>query len=255
MRCLAFDIKGEYGHFKKPYSPMSPVSYPFPPPTAVLGMLGAILGYGKEEYHQKLNGQQVQIGIRLLQPVQIFRAAINLLNTKDSDPYFRPVMGKNTHIQIPFEFLKFPSFRIYVTNLSEQNSTQLKNYLINNQTVYTPVLGLADCLAEINWVGEYELEPYHEKNWQTQCVIPTQTDLKINYEDARRYHRLRVPAEMDENRIVHRYQEVVLAEDTKMISGGGGQGFYRLNDDIIIFLNGSDRCLNHDSLGKKKPSG
>ncbi len=236
MRCLAFDIQGEYGHFKKTYSPASPVSYPFPPPTAVLGMLGAILGYGKEEYHQKLDWQQVQIGVRLLRPVQIFRAAINLINTKESDPYFRPILGKNTHSQIPFEFLKFPSFRIYLSGLSEQNADTLKNYLTNNQTVYTPTLGLADCLADIEWVGEFALESHHEKTWQTHCVIPTQTDLKIRYEDRRRYHRLRVPTEMDEKRVVHRYQEVVLAEDTKPISGEGGQGFYRLNDEIITFI-------------------
>ena len=31
---LVFDIGGEYGLFKMPYSPMSPVSYPLPPPPA-----------------------------------------------------------------------------------------------------------------------------------------------------------------------------------------------------------------------------
>jgi len=215
---------------------MSPVSYPFPPPTAVLGMLGAILGYGKEEYHQRLGWKQVRIGIRLLQPVQIFRAAINLINTKESDTYFRPILGKNTHSQIPFEFLKSPSFRIYVAGLSEQNADDLSNYLVNNQTMYTPVLGLANCLADTKWVGEYVLESYDEKTWQTQCVVPTQTGLKIQYEDARRYHRLRVPTEMDEKRIVHRYQEVVLAEDAEMISGEGGRGFYRLDDEMITFI-------------------
>ncbi len=50
MRTLVFDVAGEYGQFKRPYSPMSPVSYPFPPPTAVLGMLGAIAGYAKDDY-------------------------------------------------------------------------------------------------------------------------------------------------------------------------------------------------------------
>ncbi|MEY3220311.1 MAG: hypothetical protein RIT27_1668 [Pseudomonadota bacterium] len=238
MRCLVFDISGEYGHFKKPYSPASPVSYPVPPPTAILGMLGAILGYSKTEYHQKLNWQTIRIGIRLLEPVQVFRAAINLLNTKEADSYFRPILGKNTHSQIPFEFLKSPAFRIYLKDLSKENFEKLKDLLPNNQTLYTPVLGLANCLAETQWVGTFELEPFENKNWETSCAVPMMEGLKIHYEDARHYHRLKVPTEMDEKRIVHRYQEIVLAEDIKPISGEGGKNlFYRIeNNEIITFL-------------------
>lgn len=102
-KVVAFEIWGAYGLFKKPYSPMSPVSYPMPPPTAIFGMIGAIAGWDKKEenYLVRINSGEVAVGVRVIKPVQRFRAALNLLDTSES---FRLKEGKR--VQIPFEFLK-----------------------------------------------------------------------------------------------------------------------------------------------------
>lgn len=51
--------------------------------------------------------------------------------------------------------------------------------------------------------------------------------IKIHYDDNRRYHRLRVPVVMDSQRIVHHYQEAVVAENAQPIRGqGGGHLFF-----------------------------
>ncbi len=240
MHCIVFDIWGEYAHFKKPYSSMSPVSYPFPPPTAVLGILGAIVGYAKAEYHERLAWQSVRIGIRLLEPIRVFRTAINLLNTKDgTDAFFRPKADKNSHIQLPYEFIKSPAYRIYVANLPDDAHASLVENLRRGQTVYTPVLGLASCLADLEWVGEWQAQPLEvQEEWETATVVPQSENLKIHYDDNRRYHRLRVPAVMDSQRFVHRYQEVVVAENAQKIRGQGGDDkvFFRVNDETIAFF-------------------
>ncbi len=236
MRCLVFDIEGDYALFKKPYSPMSPVSYPLPPPTVVLGILGAILGYGKDDYHEKLDWQNVRVGVRLLKPVQTFTAALNWLNTKDgTDNYFRPLAEKNPHIQIPCQFLKNPAYRIYVSGLNDENADRLAGYLSQGYTEYTPVLGLASCLADVSWVGEWDALPSQKTEWQSRCAVALDESVKIHYQDRRRYHRLRVPADMDAERIVHRYQEIVLAEDGAEICGSGGE-FFEVNGETISFL-------------------
>jgi CRISPR-associated protein Cas5h len=238
MRTLVFDVHGEYGQFKKPYSPMSPVSYPFPPPTAVLGMLGAIIGYEKDDYHEQLGWQKIRIGVGLLAPIQNFRAAINLLQTKDgTDAFFRPRAGQNTHTQVPFEFLKSPNYRIYVAGLSDESAQRLANNLMAGKTAYTVVLGLASCIADTGWLGEWDAQPLENISWAASTVVPLSADVAIEYEEGRRYHRLRVPAVMDGKRIVHRYQEVVLAEDGQAIRGQGGQHlFYEINHETIVFL-------------------
>ena len=49
MKCLVFDIKGDYGHFKKYYTTSSPLTFSIPR-TTVSGMIGALIGLDKEEY-------------------------------------------------------------------------------------------------------------------------------------------------------------------------------------------------------------
>lgn len=241
MRTLVFDIAGEYGQFKRPYSPMSPVSYPFPPPTAVLGMLGAIAGYDKNDYHDRLGWRTARIGVALQAPVSIFHAAINLLQTKDGvDSYFRPRAGQNVHTQIPFEFLHKPRFRLYVAGLHEAAMNRLADQLTAGRTAYTVSLGLASCLADVSWVGEWQARPLDGgADWSCSSVAPLTANIVIHYADGRHYHRLRVPVAMDSQRIVHRYQEVVSTADAKSITGRGGQGWlYVVGDSTIAFLSG-----------------
>ena len=54
---LVFDIEGDMALFRKPYTTTSMVSYPFPPPTAVAGMLGAIVGINHEASQNAKNAR------------------------------------------------------------------------------------------------------------------------------------------------------------------------------------------------------
>lgn len=233
MRVIVFDISGSYGHFRKPYAPMSPVTFPFPPPPTVLGMVGAILGHGKEEYHEKLGWETVRIGIALKRPTRIFRAAINLLNTKTgTDKFFRP-QGENTHTQVPYEFLKMPAFRIYVGELPEKEAEQLSHMLKEKKTVYTPTLGLSQCLGDVSFVGDTKATEVANQN-QTNCVVAVTDGVRVEYQPRRRYQRVRVPTIMDGARVVHRYQEVVAAEDAGPISVQGAKMFEAAGETITF---------------------
>jgi len=238
MNTLIFRIYGEYAHFKKPYSPMSPVSYPFPPPPAVLGLLGAVLGLEKDRYHQELAWDQVRVAVRMERPVQVMRTALNLLNTKDgTDAFFRPKGDKNVHIQVPFEFLKEPDFTIYVANLPPEKQDRLAQSLASGHSVYTPALGLAQCLADLIWVGLAEAHRVQSQSWQVHSVLAPCEDMRPWYEDGRKYQRFRIPAAMDSDRVVHRYQEVVVAEDAGPIQGQGpSENVFEVDGDLISFL-------------------
>jgi CRISPR-associated protein Cas5h len=238
MRTLIFDIAGEYALFKKPYSPMSPVSYPLPPPPTVLGMLGAVLGYEKTDYHQQLNWEQVRIGVALRQPTRVFRAALNLLQTKTgTDSFFRPLDGQNTHTQVPCEFLRQPAFRLYVAGLPATVMDKLAERLRSGRSAYTVTLGWANCLADVTWIGDAPTQPLTTDEWQAVTAVPLTADVKIHYENQRRYHRMRIPAVMNGERVVTRYQEIVLAEDGQPIRGHGGAGvLYAIDSTTIAFL-------------------
>lgn len=235
-RVLVFDISGPMGHFRKPYSPMSPVTYPVPPPTAVFGMVGAICGYGKHEYLDRINAAEVAVGIRLLRPVRIFRAALNLLNTKDRAErnYFRPT-GRNPRIQIPHEFLRDPSFRIYFASQSDELMSDLRGMLEAGRTVYTPCLGLSECIAQVRFVGACEVEPADPSEFREICSVVAADAAQLRYEPGGRYQRLRVPARMQQDRTVTRYTEIVVETEARAIRATLSP-LFDCQGDVVCFV-------------------
>lgn len=234
-RAVCFDVWGPYAHFRKPYAPASPVTFPIPPPTAVLGLLGAICGYSKERYHEELGWEKIRIGVAVSAPVRLYRAGLNLLNTKDgTDQFFRP--KKDTHhMQIPYEFMADPRFRIFVAETPESVLDTLSKRLAQADPKYTPTLGLANCLASLEMVSDGEAEELGEGSREIATAIPIGEGVKVEYTTERPVQRFRVPAEMDGGRKVHRYQEIAVATDGLPLTASGVPT-YRLGDDVFCFI-------------------
>lgn len=232
---VAFDVWGEYGHFRKPYAPLSPVTYPVPPPTAVLGLLGAICGIDKTSYHDELGWREIRIGVRSLTPLRLYRAGLNLLNTKDgTDRYFRP-KAEAARIQVPYEFLVDPRFRIFVAELPDTWRETLVERLREKRPVFTPTLGLANCLAEVELVQAGPAQLLGSGSTELQSVVPLGNGSGVDYSGVRGVQRFRIPAEMDGERVVHRYQEVAVATDGGALVATGVPT-YQLGDDAFCFI-------------------
>ena len=87
MKCLVFDIKGDYGHFKKYYTTSSPLTFSIPPRTTVSGMIGALIGLDKEEYLKYFSKEDAKIAIQINSPINKTRISYNLINTKTAKMY------------------------------------------------------------------------------------------------------------------------------------------------------------------------
>lgn len=233
MRTLIFDIRGDYAHFRKFYSPISPVTYPFPPPTTVLGIIGAICGFQKYDYHERIGWDKVRIAVSVLSPPKKFRTTINLINTKDNK-FFR-LVGENPRSQIPYEFLKNPKYRLYVAEAKESAMKLLAERLAEEKTVYTPALGLAQCIADISFIGDMSAESLPEAEYNIASVTPVDLANQILHLPKMKYARYRVPNRMDDNRIVHQYTEVVVNEAAGDISAVTANAFRVGNENIIFF--------------------
>ena len=74
--------------FRKPYTTTSQVSFPFPPPTAVAGLVSAIVGLGHGAEKEASNAAywgsmaESQIGIGFINRIQYYSTTINLLKFK-----------------------------------------------------------------------------------------------------------------------------------------------------------------------------
>jgi CRISPR-associated protein Cas5h len=234
-KVIVFEIWGDYGLFKKPYTPMSPVSFPIPPPTAIFGIVGAIAGWSKEEYLGKINSGDVAVGVRVINPVQRFRTALNLLDTSES---FR--LKDERRVQIPFEFLRDPHFRILFYHSNREVIEPLVRALSENRPVFSPCLGLANCLAEVRYNGLMKVshKPGGEKIGMT-CVVPLNDGRPtVHYElSGRSITRLSLPSRMLPDRKILKYQEVVIGEEgEEQRIVVDVEGYYECGEETLLFF-------------------
>ncbi|MBN2434543.1 MAG: CRISPR-associated protein Cas5 [Spirochaetes bacterium] len=254
---IVFDIKGQYALFKKPYSPLSPVSYPIPPPTAIFGIVGAIIGLSKNSqssdyYLRKMNEGEARIGIKLLSPVKRYRAGLNWLITKQTH-YFRP---RGSHrpqkteerpkedavrTQIPCEFIVDPGYRIYFSHSSEKIMESLWHRLsITRSTDFTICLGIASCIAEIDFIQNApfrcRIEEIHEKTIiNTSCVMPV-SRAKVRFYQGNRLFRFRVPGIMAPDRTVTHYEDVIVNEEALPVEIEV-ESFEKIGEESLLLMN------------------
>lgn len=235
---IVFDLSGPYGHYRKNYSPVSPVTFPCPTPTALIGTIAGIVGEEKRSYLSRFSGRQWRLAISLLKPVKKYRAAINLINTKLDSKTFRP-KGKSPRIQIPYEFLKDAAFRIYFWHEDENLFSQVRDQLATGTTVYTPSLGLAQCIADVNYLGICSVAPKDGTiESEFQSIVPLNETTKIKYEQTRRYQKFTMPVSMFPGRVVKKYQSAIIEESGRSIRATNANAF-KCGDETISFFQNS----------------
>ena len=153
-KILSFDVWGEYACFRRPYSTTSPLTFPFPTRTAISGFVSAILGLARDSYYDDFSSENCKIGINLLSPIRKTYIGQNLIDTKKG--LYLWDITENQRTQILFEVLKDVKFRLYLWLKNTTLLNLLENHLNNHTSVYTPYLGLANMLANFQFIDKYE---------------------------------------------------------------------------------------------------
>lgn len=171
MKTVVFDIKGKIGHFRRPDTTVTHLTYPFITPLAAKGLVGAILGITDFITNDK-------IGIQLLSPVRTSVQQLSLLG--ESGTFNRPTT---------VEFLVNPAYRIYYTG--EEHVDELYNKLKNNTSVYPTYLGAAYALTFPKFVDYFEeVEIINDEiDIETSSVVPIPAIKELIFEDNRHYNR------------------------------------------------------------------
>lgn len=223
MKILAFDIWGDYGHFRKFYTTTSPLTFSFPPPPTIAGILGAIYGTDKNtnEYLKIFGNGRCKIALQILNPVKKVRMGINLLETKGTNLRL-PMSDKNLALrtQIRTEFLKFPAFRIYITHEGDEVFGSLCKYIAEHKSVYTVSLGLSELLANFRYVRTYEADSVINGDLvdiYTPIRITNLIPDGLDIESGKKYFKEKMPIVMNQDRIVEKYEDVIFEPDGKTI--------------------------------------
>jgi len=216
MKVLVFDISGDFAHFRKFYTTSSPLTFYFPPPPTVYGLIGAISGKDKREY-LNIFSEKTKVGIQFLHPIRKIRMGLNLVETKGTG-LRKPLSCKNPRTQILTEFVKEPYYRIFITHTDDNVLSTLVKNIKEHETVYTISLGLSQLLCDFSFVDFCDAE---EKQNEIFIDIPTVVPFSlinpngIEVQSGKKYIKEKIPAEMKPERIVTRYEDVLFDTDGK----------------------------------------
>ncbi len=234
MKCLVFDIWGDFGQFRKFYTTSSPLTFSFPPRTAITGMLAAIAGIDKNEYLKYFTKADAHIALRIMKPVKKFRVSYNLIDTKTAK-----MMSKiQNRTQVTSELLKDCAYRIYFNHKDEELYNKIRDNLIAHKCYYTLCLGLSEFLANFKFTYESKLfEVMGGGANLIDSVLPFKEDqTKIEFETGKEYFKDIVPNEMNEDREVTEYLKVIYERNCKPISCRAPKIYNTSEGEKIVFL-------------------
>jgi CRISPR-associated protein Cas5h len=237
MKTLVFDISASYAHYKKAYATTSAVSYLIPPKTSLYGYIGAILGLQKRDniYLEAFAEKQCLIGLSLLRPVELCRMGVNL----------KAELGRRKEGGTPkptlMEFVRKPCYRIYFTHQDKAVFKAFRHALEQHYAVYTPSLGLANCLSSFEYVGEFDAEYVEsDKAVWIDSVIPKQQFIRFEYSqfnDNQLFitEQSMFPIEMDVQRNVVERDDILLERKGQPVMAFV-KPFYKINQKNVILF-------------------
>jgi CRISPR-associated protein Cas5h len=234
-KVVIFDVWGDYGYFRKGYTTTSTLSYPFPSRTTLAGIVSGILGYDRDSYYDLFGPSNSAFALQILNPIKKVRMNLNLIDTKTG---FFLSDNKGQRTQLPAEFLKDVKYRIYLWLEDESVMNDLFNFLSNHKSIYTPYLGISECLANIELVNENFIKPKeNDANGEdliVNSIIPT-NKAKVKIEPGKKYGAVKSPAFINSERVVERFQEFFYEENGLNITITEGK-CHSVGDINVIFF-------------------
>lgn len=241
MELITFRLRGHFGHFLRAETSASALSYPIPPRTVMLGMLGAILGLPKDEPQVVLEPANIAISGRL--PKTHWHKVKLRKDPPTPLPYLvrkAQKSDKNTAPEkatlILQEWLFNPSYTVWVS-IPAPYHAKLESRLRERRWHFTPSLGLSEMIADIEYLGSHECSPLPEGTYDVQSVFQKETgdfDIKQIFEKELSVHFFQMPRTVTSDRIFSHCTYVV-ERDARTIPVNTGNA-YKVNNKVVMFL-------------------
>lgn len=183
-RCLSLTISGPWGHFRRVEGNVVKQTYRVIPRTTVAGLLAAVLGIGRDEYYDLFGPEVSWIAIEPVSELRTVNMPMNTLSTAGGDLTSLNARGKIS-VKLPdptklrqqhnYEVLVDPAYRIDVALDDQERYEQLRDRLTAGKSHYVPSLGLSEHLADIEYHGQFDVEPDgspNDENIEIDSTVP-----------------------------------------------------------------------------------
>ncbi|MDR3695604.1 CRISPR-associated protein Cas5 [Mucilaginibacter sp.] len=226
MKALQFTVRGNWGHFRKPETNNNPLSHDFITKTALIGLIGAVIG--KERKEMKPLFPQLSNDLK-------YNVKINNAVQKQSWGFtFRGVSDAYKQAPKQMEIIRNPDYLITLglfNNNSEVIFEDFKLFLQNSLSKYTPILGLHNCPAELEFIEEGDLLQ-HNGEFETSGFISVK-------HRAKNFSRLgfeKIPTYQNDDfwNLPEKYVQVVYPSENKTILAEGDH--FTFNNQSQWFL-------------------
>ena len=207
MNIVRFTLSGKFGHFLRAEANANGVTYPVPPRTVLLGLVGAVLGLGKDTPQQLLADARLAVGGEL--PKRFWHKT----NIRKDPPAPLPVQVKKTdkgssseqrNFRFPQEYLWKPRYQVWAA-LPVPYHSDLAARLQERRWHYTPCLGLSELLADLSDAFEFEAVLLPAGIHRVSTVIPQEVVSKLDMatacDDGLTLQALRMPVSATADRV------------------------------------------------------
>lgn len=166
MKALQLIINGNWAHFKKPETNNNPLTHDFITKTAFIGLIGAVLGKNRDEMRRlfPILSDDILYGVQLLNPVKkeswgfTLRKAVNLFEKAPKN----------------MEFLKQPKYIVSIALKEDRSEKEFNTFVTSvkdNESCYTPALGLHNCPANLEYISEGEFPQAQNGRFTAKCFV------------------------------------------------------------------------------------
>ncbi|MDL5360926.1 type I-B CRISPR-associated protein Cas5b [Halalkalicoccus sp. NIPERK01] len=202
--CLSFEIRGPWAHFRRVEGNIVKQTYRIPPRTTVAGIVAAMLGLERDGYYDAFGPGSSRVAIEPVGELRTMNVPQNTLSTANEHLKTVPSRG-HTRISMPdptelrqqhnYELIVDPAYRIDLQLADDDLFERFRDRLESGTSYYPPSLGLSEHLAEVEFLGSFDVQEHDPETVRVDSAVVNATD-SIEVEPEKRVRVERAPGYM-----------------------------------------------------------